>query len=114
VSTEQDQNGKGDAILPHSTNGIVVRWHTVSSIKTPPFSGVYADVVRETLRRHGCSIQEHQEYVLVTFPAGTRKRASHLQTLQERYRIILPDGYELYEICSINRELSVLALFADE
>ena len=113
MNTEQNQDGKGDAILPQATDNIVVRWHTVSSIKTPPFSGVYADVVRETLRQHGCTIEEHREYVLVTFPPDTRKRASHLQTLQERYRIVLPDGYELLEICNVQRGLSMLALLAD-
>jgi hypothetical protein len=112
MSTEHNQDGKGDAILPQKTNSTTIRWYAVSSIKTPPFSGVYADVVRETLRQHGCTIEEHQEHVLVTFPSGTRKRATHLQTLHERYRIMLPDGYELYEIY-MRQGLSILALFAD-
>jgi hypothetical protein len=110
MSTEHNQDGKGDASLPQTTNNVPVRWFAVSTLKTPPFSGVYADIVRRTLRQHGCVIEEHQEYVLVTFPPGTRKRASRLQTFHERYRIVLPDGYELYEIY-MRHGLSILALF---
>ncbi|SRR5579884_2938134 len=118
VNTEQNRDGKGDAISSQITDGILTRWRAVSCIKTPPFSGTYADVVRKTLLRHGCILEEQKEhegktaYVLVTFPAGTRKRASHLQTLHERYRIVLPDGYALHEIC-LDQGLSVLALFVD-
>lgn len=118
MSTEQNRDGKGDAIPPQSNDSIVVRWHAVSCIKTPPFSGMYAEVVRKTLRQHGCTVEEHTKhggqptYVLVTFPAGTRKRASHLQTLHERYRIVLPDGYAVHEIC-LDQSMSVLSLFVD-
>jgi hypothetical protein len=113
VNTEQNQDGKRDGMPPQTPDDSAVRWRAVSCIKTPPFSGVYADAVRETLHRHGCIIEEYKEYVLVTFPTGTRKRASHLQTLHERYRIVLPDGYELREICGVYRGLSVLALLVD-
>lgn len=118
MNTEQNRNGKGDAIPPQTTDSIAVRWHAVSCIKTPPFSGMYAGVVRKTLQQHGCILEEHEAcgeqpaYVLVTFPAGTRKRASHLQTLHERYRIVLPDGYALHEIC-LDQGMSVLSLFVD-
>ena len=111
MSTNNDQDGAEDAIAPQTGNVIVIQWHAVSIIRTPPFSGIYADIVRETLRLHNCDVTEHQDHVIVTFPAGTRKRASHLQTLYERYRIVLPDGYELYEI-HLRRGLSILALLA--
>jgi hypothetical protein len=61
------------------------------------------------MRKHGCTIEERPNKWIIFFPEGTTKTEIYPRTMQPRYRIVLPDGYELREACDRYREVSLLA-----
>src|SRR6266852_4810629 len=75
-------------------------------LTTFPFEGEEA---KEIIRKHGCTLEEHPDKCIIIFPEGTTKTEIYPRTLQSRYRIVLPGGYELREIYDPYREASFLA-----
>ena len=75
------------------------------------------DIVPEArvlLGKHGCTIVTCIGYCKVTFPEGTtRSSIFPRMSLSERYKIVLPDGYEMREVYISSLEQSVLC-FAGE
>ena len=66
---------------------------------------------KEVLLKHGCTIEEHDypEECLIFFPEGTTKTEILLRLMLPRYRIKLPDGYELRETYDRYRQISLLS-----
>lgn len=53
----------------------------------------------EILRLHGCTLCDKGcEMTSVIFPEGTHRQEIWPRTLNERYRIVLPDGQELRQV----------------
>lgn len=59
--------------------------------------------------KHGCTLEEHPNKCIVFFPEGTTKTEIYPRTMQSRYLIMLPDGYELLEMYDRYREVSLFA-----
>jgi hypothetical protein len=74
---------------------------------TTPF--LEGEEPKEIIRKHGCRLEEHPNECIIFFPEGTTKTEIYPRTRQARYRIILPDGYELREVYDLYREISLLA-----
>lgn len=71
----------------------------VDQLKTAPFREEYLTRVKEILSQHGCRLDHHDGYELVTFPRGTTKQEILPRLgFSQRYRILLPDGYEIIEV----------------
>jgi hypothetical protein len=66
---------------------------------------------REVLRKHGCSIEEDErlQQCIIFFPEGTTKTEIFLRLIHPRYRITLPDGYELRETYDRYQGMSILS-----
>ncbi len=64
---------------------------------------------KEIMRKHGCRLEEHPHECIVFFPERTTRTEIYPRTMQPRYQIVLPDGYELREIYDRYREISLLA-----
>jgi len=73
-------------------------------LTTPPLE----EKAKEIMLRHGCSVEEHPNECIIFFPAGTTKTEILLRTMNPRYRIKLPDGYELREVYDRHLEVSLL------
>ena len=59
------------------------------------------DVVRSLLILHGCTIDEEGTQgpeCTVIFPEGTTRQELWPRTMSARFRILLPDGFELREV----------------
>lgn len=87
--------------------GEEAEWFAVTRIITPPFNTLDAEKIKETLKQHGCQIEEKDQYIL-TFPPGTRKKREGLVTLSEHYRIYFPDGFQMLQHYDPMRRLSLL------
>ena len=73
-------------------------------LTTPPL----VEEAKTILQKHGCTIKEHQEEFIISFPEGTTRTEETLRTHSEHYRILLPDGYILHESYDRLREISFL------
>ena len=67
---------------------------TLDSLIIPP---IEEEKGKEVLRSHGCKIEEHERLhqCTVFFPEGTTRIEIFFRLIHPRYRITLPDGYEL-------------------
>ncbi len=74
-------------------------------LKTPPLT----EEAKEVMVRHGCTLKEHPNECIIFFPEGTTKTEMLLRTMNPRYQIKLPDGYELREVYDKYREISMLS-----
>ncbi|QBD79879.1 hypothetical protein EPA93_29425 [Ktedonosporobacter rubrisoli] len=76
-----------------------VETHTIPE----PFEIVTLPHLRQqaasVLIEHGCSILELPERCIITLPAGTTRQEIIPRTRCQRYRLTLPDGYQLTQIC---------------
>lgn len=63
---------------------------------------------REVLLKHGCRIEEHAQKCIIFFPEGTTRTEIFFRLIHPRYRIILPDGYELRETYDRYQKISIL------
>jgi len=79
--------------------------YPLHQLTTLPFE----EEAKEIMLKHGCTLEEHPNECIIIFPEGTTKTEIYPRTMQSRYRIILPDGYELREIYDRYREISLLA-----
>jgi hypothetical protein len=64
---------------------------------------------REVLLKHGCKIEEHSQECIIFFPEGTRQTEIFLRLTHPRYRITLPDGFELRETYDRCQNISILS-----
>jgi hypothetical protein len=86
-------------------------WQEVMTpIKTLPFNVPNAESIKALLRQRRCQIEDHLEYSMLTFPAGTRKKLTGPVTIVERYTVQLPDGYTLRQEVDRVRGISLLFL----
>lgn len=63
---------------------------------------------RKVLRKHGCQIEEHAQECIVFFPEGTTRVEIYLRLIHPRYRITLPDGYELRATYDRYQKINIL------
>ncbi len=80
--------------------------YPLRQLTTLPFE---VEEAKEIIRKHGCIVEEYPDKYIIIFPEGTTKTEIYPRTMQERYRIVLPDGYELREAYDRYREVSLLA-----
>ncbi|HVB22940.1 MAG TPA: hypothetical protein VNG51_13440 [Ktedonobacteraceae bacterium] len=71
-------------------------------------SPIENEEAREILWKHGCTIEECSQKCIIHFPEGTTKTEIFLRHTHPRYRITLPDGYELREIYDRYQKISIL------
>ena len=75
-------------------------------LTTPPL----LEEAKEMIKQHGCEIVEHADYCVVTFPEGTRRAEIFPRLYNERYIIMLPDGFQIREMFERCQEQSLLFL----
>ena len=80
--------------------------YPLRQLTTLPFE---VEEAKESIRKHGCTIEERPNKCIIFFPEGTTRTEIYPRTMQSRYRILLPDGYELREMYDRYREVSLLA-----
>ena len=81
--------------------------YPLSQLTTFPL--VEQEEAKNIMQKHGCKLEEHPSECIIFFPEGTTKTEIYPRTRQARYRIVLPDGYELREVYDPYREISLLA-----
>jgi hypothetical protein len=96
--------------------GIVSKPKLIDECSTAPFIPQLKETVDTLLHNHGIEIEvnkidDHTEHLIIKFPQGTTEEEIFPRTVQARYCITLPDGYQLYRMGSINRkELSIISV----
>ena len=91
----------------------------VREIRTPPFIPALDQLIKEILTSHGAEVVEIAEvvkdgqlvragHVIITFPEGSYRSEVLPRTLDDKYYIVLPDKYRIFEICRRDSLLSFL------
>lgn len=75
-------------------------------LRTPPV----IDEAKKTMRDHGCEVVEYADHCIVTFPEGTMRMEIFPRLYNERYQIMLPDGFQMREMYDRCQEYSLLFL----
>jgi hypothetical protein len=88
---------------------IVAPTHPLHRLTTPPLE----EEAKEAILKHGCKLEEHPNECTILFPEGTTRTEIFLRTMNPRYQIKLPDGYEFREVYDRYREVSLL-LYSSE
>lgn len=83
---------------------------TISRLTTPPIDVDNAEEIKELLTTHGCTIEEHADSHVILFPPNTKRWRGLIAGISQRYSILLPDGYVIYESKDLMTEVSLLAL----
>jgi hypothetical protein len=86
----------------------------VTSLKTPPFTQSFAEVLTKIFASHGIQVKIEIGCYIVTFPEGTYKTEMLPRTHDEKYKIVLPDKFELLEIRRLFAEYSYLQIDTDQ
>ena len=73
---------------PSDRNGPV---KPITQVKTR----IEVELVRVVLTQHGCRIEGQGPECTVLFPEGTTRQELYPRTYESRFRILLPDGFEL-------------------
>src|SRR5258708_20084158 len=76
----------------------------LSQLKTPPLT----EEAKEVMLKHGCRLEENPNECTVFFPEGTTRAELFPRTMRTRYRIRLPDSYELREVYDRHTQISIL------
>lgn len=66
--------------------------------------------LRVMLEEHHCTIEEDQEWFIVTYPQGTTKQEWYPRTADVRFKILLPDGFEILEVEGYTGKMAVYAV----
>jgi hypothetical protein len=82
----------------------------VTSIKTPVFQHTFAATLTAIFKSHGIRIQVEIGCYIVTFPEGTYKTELLPRTHDEKYKIVLPDGFEILEVKRLFQEYSYIQI----
>ena len=70
---------------------------------------------RTLMIEHGCMVLDQPDgKCVITFPEGTYEHEIFPRTLCERYRILLPDGFEMREVYDRFQEISQLYIVVQE
>lgn len=71
---------------------------------------------REVLLKHGCRIEEHERlpHCILFFPEGTTQTEIFFRLTHPRYRITLPDGFELRKTHDRYRNISILSYSSEQ
>jgi hypothetical protein len=78
----------------------------IHQLESPPVT----DEAKAVMSQHQCEVVEHLNYCTVMFPEGTMRTEIYPRTHSERYRIMLPDRFEMMEIYDRFQEQSMLFL----
>src|SRR5437868_2696631 len=84
----------------------IARPMPLRQLTTPPL----LEEAKEMIKQHGCEIVEHADHCVVTFPEGTRRAEIFPRLYNERYTIMLPDGFQIREMFDRCQEQSLLFL----
>ena len=84
---------------------IVAQPHPIYQLTIPP---IEEEEGRAILLKHGCRIEEHPQECIIFFPEGTTRTEIFLRLIHPRYRITLPDGYELRATYDRYQNISIL------
>jgi len=86
---------------------LIATQHPLRQLTIPP---IEEEKGKEVLSKHGCRIEEyeHLQQCIIFFPEGTTKTEIFPRLTHPRYRIQLPDGYELRETYDRYQQISIL------
>lgn len=79
--------------------------HQLHHLTTPPLE----EEAKAVILRHGCTLKEGRNECIIYFPEGTTKTEILFRTMNARYQIKLPDGYELRETYDRHQAISLLS-----
>lgn len=79
--------------------------YLLNQLTTPPLE----EEAKTVMLRHGCTLKESRNECIIFFPEGTTKTEILFRTMNPRYHIKLPDGYELRETYDRHRGISLLS-----
>jgi hypothetical protein len=99
-----DQNELISQLTGPDLTYITAPTRPLSQLKTPPLT----EEAIEVMLKHGCRLEENPNECIVFFPEGTTRAELFPRTMSTRYRIRLPDSYELREVYDRHREISIL------
>jgi hypothetical protein len=109
-----EKNPPPDTIEAQDFENMEVLRVPVTSIKTPFFLPSFAKILTEILTSHGVQVKIERGYSLIVFPKGSYKTEMLPRTHDEKYKIVLPDGFELFEVKRRNEEYSYLQIDTDK
>ncbi len=89
----------------YDLTNIVAQPRPLHQLTIPP---IEEEEGREILLKHGCRIEEHPQECIIFFPEGTIRTEIFLRLIHPRYRITLPDGYELRATYDRYQNISIL------
>lgn len=89
----------------YNLTNIVAKPHPLHQLTIPP---IEVEEGKEALHKHGCRIEEHAQEWIIFFPEGTTRTEIFFRLTHPRYRITLPDGYELRETYDRYQKISIL------
>jgi hypothetical protein len=82
----------------------------VDHLRTPPIDIDNAQQIKALLIQHGCTLVEHEDHCVLSFPEGTQRLRGMMLGVSERYTLLLPDSFKISEVYDTVRELSFLLL----
>src|SRR6266700_4473566 len=78
----------------------------ITTLNIASIDAVNADEIKALLQQHGCTLDEHAEHTVLTFPEGTTRKEVLPRTFQARYDIFFPDGFFIQEVYIRHKQLS--------
>ena len=90
-------------------SGPVIR-SEVERLNVLPFDSEVVDYCIGALRSHGCVISISSDRYIVFFPQGTFQEEILPRTLDMRYKLLFPDGFEIESIVRRGSDLHTLKM----
>jgi len=87
----------------------------ITTIQCIKFFEELIEPIRQVFEKHGVRLEVLPDRCILSFPEGTTRQIQYPTTQTDRYNIILPDSYTLYEATSIRSNgLSSIRFALDE
>jgi len=73
----------------------------ITTVQCAKYFEELIEPVRHVLEKHGVRLEVLDDSCMLSFPVGTIRQLLYPITQTDRYEILLPDGYTLYETTSM-------------